>query len=162
MQSELLDLATLSERTGIALRKLRYCVDHELAPAKTWFLSEDELGRPRTFDIVTGTFLACSAFLLEAGCRREAVKTLMSMVSRLVPADRRFLNVRLDDPFIRSSGPGLFEVGDAFFARLTTGKKSTGWLDTRRNQPEPLERFNPRIIIAVDIGRIRDLVCDRE
>ncbi len=83
MKPDQFDLSRLSAQTGIKLRKLRYCIDHELAPEKTWFTLDDEVGRPRTFNLGTGVFLTCAVHLLEAGCKRETVKRILNFAARI-------------------------------------------------------------------------------
>ena len=49
-------------------------MDHELVPNRTWFIDESAVGKARTFDEITAIFIACAAYLLDAGYKRESVR----------------------------------------------------------------------------------------
>jgi hypothetical protein len=171
MERDFIDLATLSQRTQISPRALRYCVDHELAAEKTWVVSENEIGRPRTFDVRTGVYLACAYYLLEAGCKRSAIQELLRTIPRIrFPRKHKLLSPLINSVF-EGSDPATFQLADQHFARLTAGKFDTGWIEINRPEKKSEQMLfpsNPRVfeisakvVIGIDVGRIRDLVRGR-
>src|SRR5438045_8059 len=86
-------LHDLSKRTGVPLRKLRYCVDHELVPPRTWLIADDEPGKPRQFDRIGAVYLICAVRLLEAGFRRDAVKQMVKSTESLPKRGRNPLGL---------------------------------------------------------------------
>src|SRR4051812_20952748 len=83
------NLHDISVRTGIPVRKLRYCLDHNLVPTDGWFVGDHEIGRQRRFDLASAVYLVCAARLLIAGCKRDAVRTLLRNADSLGPQTRR-------------------------------------------------------------------------
>ena len=159
MPSEYLELSVLSERTGIPLRKLRYVVDHQLAPERSWSVIPDEIGHPRSFDTVSATFLVCSAFLLEAGCKRETVRQVMLSILTQVTGRR---SDAASSPLVQKamkSQPALLQIGDGEQLRWMIGTTyDSGWLDPKlRHVPD----FNPKVTIQVNFALIRDLVMGK-
>jgi hypothetical protein len=82
-----MDLHTLEERTGLALRSLRYVLDHRLVPGLNIQLASKVAGRPRRFSDDAGFGIACAAVLLQAGVQRKRVhqflKDLLATVGSL-------------------------------------------------------------------------------
>jgi hypothetical protein len=155
------DLSLLSELTGIKLRKLRYCIDHELAPEKNWFLLDDEVGRPRTFGFVTAVFLVCAVHLLEAGCKRETVKSILNFAARISkPRAGRHPIKTIVEAVIADGLAGRFHVGDSAYARWEFGADDTGWLPMNR-KGGPIAGLEPKVVISLDFGAIRDQVLGK-
>lgn len=160
---EFFELATISERTGLSMRRLRYCADEELAPHRQWFTSPNETGRARKIDSITAIFLACAGFLLEAGVKREAVKSLMGMVARFpAPADVRTpLRTLLAARATVWNEQAVVQVGDATHVRWKLGEEHTGWISIRTKRTLAPD-YRPKVIISVDLGQVRDLVAKEQ
>ncbi len=77
---EYLDLRELSARLSLRIDRLRYVLNQELVPHRDWFNAEDEVGRPRRFDLVTAVFIGCAAYLLEGGQKRDSVREIMRAI----------------------------------------------------------------------------------
>jgi hypothetical protein len=148
-----LDLATLTDRTGLEPRKLRYCVDHELVPEHTWHIAENEHGRPRQFDEVTAVLFVCSALLLQAGIRRDAVKWLMGHITGYQKPKPNSLNLSLVSYNIQNLKPLTVMAADASHCRWTTPDLDSGWIDVRAGfKRDP--RFQPFVTITIDVMAI--------
>lgn len=152
--AEEFELSTISQRSGVELRKLRYCVDHELVPERTWFLAEHEAGRPRRFDSIAAVYLVCAARLLESGVRRDAVKSLMQQVGRLMKPGRNPLNLPLIAEAFFSQAEALIEYADGSHYRCRVGKTDSGWLSfDGRLRPAP--DFLPVAVISLNVSLVR-------
>lgn len=155
-----LDLATVASRTGIELRKLRYCVDHELVPEHTWHTAEGEHGRPRQFDEVTAVLFVCSALLLDAGVRRDAVKWLMGRITRFQKPKPNPLNMSLVSYNIQARKPLTVMAAESTHCRWLAGDLDSGWIDTENGfKRDP--RFQPFVSIAVDVQTVAKTILDQ-
>ncbi|MDB5345003.1 MAG: hypothetical protein JWP89_3380 [Schlesneria sp.] len=151
-----MDIKSLSERTGIPVRQIRYVLDHELAPHRTWFIDESAVGRARTFDEITGIIIACAVYLLDAGYKRDSIRDLITTVSRPMP---KSLKNPLRLPIIAGAVMGTrsakVQFADGRFVRWIIDEKVSDWyVSHAATQPG----FVPKVTIEIDIGKIRDLV----
>jgi len=158
------DLQTLSQRTGIPIRRLRYCLDHNLVPGLRIEISANEAGRPRKFADDVGFGIACAATLIGAGYGRKTVayflKGLLETYLHYEEGDRELALaavLRRDDCTARA------ELGDGVNVRVVfhvpgcdTGC-DTGWVCP--GNPAPLVKsYHPTTYIGLDLSRIRDKV----
>ena len=155
---EYLDLRELSARLSLRIDRLRYVLNQELVPHRDWFNAEDEVGRPRRFDLVTAVFIGCAAYLLEGGQKRDSVREIMRAIGRIQPDYRRNpLHLPILGHAVNSNANATVQVADGARVRWKVGRKDTGWIDPG----PPLLRddeFTPKVIVAMDFGLIRDLV----
>lgn len=154
-----MDIRTLNERTGIAVRQLRYVLDHKLVPARTWFLDEHSVGRSRTFGETTAVFIACAAFLLDAGYKRDAVRTLMASIAKVRPSGRNPLNVPVIGNVVIGNGAARVQFADGKYVRWIQGRTTGDWIEPG-SPMEVVPDLAPRVIVELNISEIRDLVRD--
>ena len=152
-----MDLRELSRRVDVPVRRLRYVLDHGLVPQRDWFLADNEAGTPRKFDNITAVFIACAAFLLDAGYRRESIRDFMLAVGQLYPQGRNPLRLPLLANAITSNTDATIAIGDATHVRCTAGKKDSGWYRIG-NKPTADTSYIPKVVVQVDLSQIRDLV----
>ena len=112
-------------------------------------------------------YLACAYYLLEAGCKRSAIQELLRTIPRIgLPRKNKLLSPLIDSVF-EGSDPAAFQLADQHFARLTSGKIDTGWIKIRPGNKmfwpdnSPVLEMPAKIVITIDLGRIRDLVRGR-
>lgn len=152
-----MDIRTLSERTGIATRQIRYVLDHELVPERTWFPDEHRVGRSRTFDETTAIFIACAAFLLDAGYKRDAVRNLMASVGVVRATGRNPLNLPVLANVLTGNGVARVQFGDGKYVRWIQGRTVGEWI-----QPGPpaeaIGDTAPYVIVELNVSEIRNLV----
>lgn len=75
-----MNLQSLSRRTGLPLRTLRYVVDHQMLPDLEANFAVS-VGSPRVFDESEGFGLALAAFLLVAGMRRNLIEQIVKVLT---------------------------------------------------------------------------------
>ena len=158
---EYMELRELSNRIGIPVRKLRYVLDHDLVPNRDWFVAEGEVGQPRRFDSITAFFIACAAFLLNAGHKRDAVREIMRSTAMIYPDGKNPLRLPLLANVIQGKSQAELLSGDGTHVRLRVGAKDSLWIacdDPKRR----IKDFRPKVTVGVDVGLIRDLVLNRE
>ena len=154
--AEEFELSTISQRSGVELRKLRYCVDHELVPERTWFLAEHEAGRPRRFDSITAVYLVCAARLLESGVRRDAIKSLMQHVGRFMKPGRNPLHLPLiAEAFASRQVDALIEFAEGSHYRCRVGKTDSGWLCVDGKLRPAAPDFSPVAVISLNVSLVR-------
>lgn len=154
-----MDIRTLSQRTGIGTRQLRYVLDHNLYPERTWFLDEHSVGRARTFDEITAVFIASAAFLLEAGYKRDSVRTFLESISKIKPKGRNPLNVPLIANVVTGNGAARVQFGDGQFVRWISSRSTGEWIDPGA-PTKAVSDIKPKVIIELNLGEIRDMVRD--
>jgi len=154
-----MDVKTLSERTGIAVRQIRYVLDHELVPERTWFPDEHAVGRSRTFDDTTAVFVACAAFLLDAGYKRDAVRTLMSSIGKVRASGRNPLNLPVIANVVTGDGAAKVQFADGTYVRWIQGRSAGDWIHPGP-PAEAVTDLTPRVIVELNVSEIRNLVRD--
>lgn len=75
-----MDIGELSELTGISVRRLRYCLDHELIPGLNLNLQHLAVGRARRFAQDAGLGFACAALLQELGLPHPKIRLFLQNV----------------------------------------------------------------------------------
>jgi hypothetical protein len=151
---DLFSLSKLAELTGISIRKLRYCVDHELTPQRTYFLAALEHGQPRHLDTIGAVSVCCAAQMLESGVKRETVRYFMKTTELLNKPGRNSLNLPLiAEAFCREIS-AVVHLGDHTHMRWQVGGHDSGWILVKSRPPRQ-EEFRPVVTISVDVAAIR-------
>jgi hypothetical protein len=153
-----MDLHELHERTGIELRKLRYCLDHDLIPGLYIELTPREAGRPRRFADDVGFGIVCAAKLLELGLPHQGVRKFLEGMLKLVirgPGDSKRALVAV----LEQGEPALAQLADGKRVRIVAGDPmyDSGWVPPIRSSKRA-EEYKPVVMVTLDIGQIRDLV----
>ena len=143
----------LSDQTELSIRKIRYVMDHELVPNRTWFIDESAVGKARTFDEITTIFIACAAYLLDAGYKRESVRELITAISAPMPKNQRNpLRLPIIATAVKDTESAKLQFADGRYVRWVVTGNVGDWFVSRF---ETQSNLNPKIIIEIDIGQIR-------
>lgn len=152
-----MDIKTLSDLTGISVRNVRYVLDHELVPERDWIVDEHAIGRSRVFSNFSGVVIACAAYLLAAGYKRDSVRELLRAIS--IP--RRQVRNKFGLPHfaevLTSDGPAKVQVADGRFVRWIIGEKADDWLDSWA-RPISTAGLTPKITVEINVAAIRDMI----
>jgi hypothetical protein len=152
-----LDLAELSQRTGIDRRQLRYVLDHGLIPDLDIKIVGDEVGRPRHFHEDVGFAIVCVTTLLDLGLPHRTIRRFLGQMIKIrltedsLPALARILTTHC---------PAFADLGDGKRVRLRVEGDSlflSGWMPVARAQQAGKE-YSPLVTVTLDIGRIRDQI----
>jgi hypothetical protein len=149
-----MDLKTLSERSGISPRHLRYVLDHSLVPGS--LLTEDLpiLGRTRIVDEISAVYIACAGHLLEAGYRGEAVRDMMAAFGKIMTKAQ--LHLPIFREVVQFKTNGRVQYGDGRYVRWIIKEKPGPWQDPIR-KGKTVELI-PRICLELDVGAITKAV----
>jgi len=148
-----MDMAELTTRTGIPVRKLRYAWDHRVLPG----LSSESArqGVPRTFTDFEGFGIALAARLLEAGLTRKLVAACILKAGESPRRSARINEVPLY--LVYAAAAGKLEVGDGKYlwlsgdARLGIAKAfDTGWQPLEGVIPAP-DGYRPTVHVRVNL-----------
>jgi hypothetical protein len=155
--NQVLDIAEIASRTGIAPRRLRYVLDQKVIP-----LGDDASqgrGSARRFSRYDGFALACAAFLLDAGLRRAVATNCMMLLGRFDRPSPLLHEVPLLWAYSRANS-GVLEVGDGINVRLWSGTNSgkggqnTGWWQASTGA-KLREGYEPLVTVRIDIAKLR-------
>lgn len=153
-----MDIKTLSERTSIPVRQLRYVLDHKLVPQQTWFVDECSVGRARAFDEINAIFIACAAYLLNAGYKRESVRDFLTATCNVMPEYKRnplnYSQVRI---VLAGNSAARVQFGDGRYLRWITSRGPGNWIDTKV-PGNTIATVSPKVIVELNISEIRDRV----
>ena len=156
-----MDLAELSQRTGIDRRQLRYVLDHSLIPDFHIKVVGDEVGRPRHFHADVGFAIVCVTTLLDLGLPHRTIRRFLEQMIKikLTGDDLPALGYILE-----RDCPAFGELGDGKRVRLRVGGDTpfiSEWMPKPRAEKADNE-YTPLVIVSLDIGRIRDQLFSRE
>jgi hypothetical protein len=157
-----MDVTEIAERTGIAVRQLRYAIYHMLIPGVSRV--ETGKGTVRRFTDFEAFGIALVAMLLEAGLRRELVSDCMDLLVRSYGRKVAMRDTPLWRAFL-SRGTALVEIADRRFARVRLGGASgeipfdSGW-KTATGEP-PRNGYAPAIALSVNLTSLRDALRKR-
>lgn len=156
-----MDLQELHLRTGIELRKLRYCLDHRLIPHLYIDLTPDEAGRPRKFAADVGFGIVCAAELLKLGLPHDTIRGFLGGLLSINLAGKGEPKPALCAVLERPA-PATAYLGDSVNVRIVVDEYDydSGWVipgNPARITPD----YHPIVKVALDIGQIRDLVFCR-
>jgi hypothetical protein len=156
-----MNLQELHERTGIELRKLRYCLDHDLIPGLHVKSTPDEVGQPRKFADDVGFGIVCAAELLKLGLPHETIRGFLAGMLSIKLGGKGPKKPVLVAVLERPT-PAMAYLGDALNVRIVVKEYSydSGWF-TPGNRARLAPDYEPIVIVTLDIGRIRDLVYAR-
>ncbi len=157
MFNETIDIKTLSERTGITVRLIRYVLDHELVPERTWMADEHAVGRARVFGQISGVFIAAAAYLLMAGYKRDGVRDLIAAISKPRPNSRNSLNLPVIGDLLVYGRSGRAQFADGRYVRWVVNEKAGDWMDSQAPSQLPPD-WIPKVIVEINVGAIRDQV----
>jgi len=153
-----MDLQQLHKRTGIELRKLRYCLDHELIPGLDIKSAGGEAGKPRKFARDMGFAIVAAAKLLELGLPHKRIRGFLEGLVRIrVP--RKETDGHVLSTVLEYQVSAVAKLGDGVNVRILVEDfgYDSGWVspDDLANLPED---YRPIVIVELDIGKIRDQV----
>jgi hypothetical protein len=156
-----MDLQQLHECSGIELRKLRYCLDHKLIPGLHIKSTRGEAGQPRKFADDVGFGIVCAAQLLELGLPHARIRGFLEGLLRI--------RIRGQGPeklvlvaVLEQRTPAIAQLGDGVNVRIIVEEHDydTGWIPPN-NSARLADDYRPIVIVALDIGQIRDQVFNR-
>lgn len=155
-----MDLQELHQRTGIPRRKLRYCLDHGLAPGLTIEIAADEAGRPRRFHWDVGFAIVCAARLLELGLPHERIRGFLSGVLTIEvvgkgPAKKAIVAI------LERRIAARAHLGDGQYVRVTAPDfhYDSGWLAPGTPSALP-PQYRPVVELTLDLEAILRQVAD--
>lgn len=156
-----MNIKTLSERIAIPVRKIRYVIDHDLVPESTWYVDEFTAGRARVFDESGAVFIACAAYLLNAGYKRDSVRELLSAVGKIMPTGRNPLGLPIMELFLTSQEAARVQFADGLYVRWLTAGGTGEWIDPA-NPKASQSHLVPKVVVDLNFSEIRDQVRGRK
>lgn len=155
-----MNIQTLQARTGLSARRIRYVIDHEIVPNLVVNVERNTQGKPRVFSEDKATLIACAAILLDVGLSRETVRYLIGNLAK-IPWNFDRQEPPMIERLLATDFPVTVELGDGVYLRISsTSHSHSGWFE-----PKTLKRFEdyqPRVIVELDLGQIRDQVSGQE
>lgn len=153
-----MDIKTLSERTSIPVRQVRYVMDQRLVPQQSWFVDEYAVGRARAFDETAAVFIACAAYLLDAGYKRESVRDFLTATCKVMPESKRNpLNYPVVRIIVAGNSTAKVQFGDGRYLRWITSRGTGSWIDTSV-AGNTVASVSPKVIVELNFSEIRDRV----
>lgn len=156
-----MDLGELHRRTGIAIRRLRYCLDHALVPELSVDLASGRAGRPRQFAEDVGFAIVCAAVLLDTGLPHEKIRWFLRGLLG-IPVQGNGGTMSALAAILGREGPAFGYLGDGVNVRIEAEEfgYDSGWLAPQN--PARLDRaYAPRVEVRLNLGKIRDEVFVR-
>ena len=154
-----MDLRTLSQRTGIPVRRLRYCLDHGLVPGLSIEISANEAGRPRKFHEDVGFGIACAATLVEAGFGRNTIREFLTGLLEIHLESTNGESKLALAAVLTSPVSARAEFGDGVNVRLICPDLGQDDRWHCPGNPAPLDAsYQPSTYIGLDLGKIRDTI----
>lgn len=147
----ILDLKTLSQRTGVSPRHLRYVLDHRLVPDQLLVDELPILGRTRVMDEISAVYIACAGSLLEAGFRSEVVRDMMSAFA--VEKTRTRMTFLVFRVVVEDQLDARVEYADGRYVRWTVKKTVGEWLDATQPKTK-IGDLIPRTRFELNVGMI--------
>ena len=121
-----------------------------MVPTRNWFIDESAVGKARTFDEITTIFIACAAYLLDAGYKRESVRELITAISARMPKNQRNpLRLPIIATAVKDTESAKLQFADGRYVRWVVTGNVGDWFVSRF---ETQSNLNPKIIIEIDIG----------
>ena len=153
-----MDLNDLTKCSGIAIRRLRYVIFHNLVPG----IGSVDGGRGflRSFSPYEAFAIAAAALLLDSGVKRQLVAECFQQLGG-TPVSNASNSVSLQMAF-STRGPASILIADGRYARLCAtllkrGKAiDTGWRGMNGGTP-PVE-FDPAVLLQVRLAPLRAAV----
>jgi hypothetical protein len=158
-----MDMAELTVRTCVPVRKLRYVLDHRILPGLQGVASGH--GVPRTFTPFEGFAIALAARLLDAGVTRKLIAAALGTVCRPIGSPQTPHDVPLFRAY--TAGAGSVEIGDGLSVRLRVPRRpgvgnalDTGWLPLKSSENVGGD-YTPVVRVTVDLGTFAQAVQGR-
>lgn len=141
------NVTELADRTGIEPRRLRYAVDHGIAPARNSRRLSPGRGVARSLTEEEALAVSLSALLLTAGLSRDYVIAFLRDFARREVAGRQPVSRGLQ---------GLQEIAlaDGRYASLRGSGAEQGWRDLRDGSPAP-EGYRPLVMGRINVQELR-------
>jgi hypothetical protein len=157
-QEDTMDLQQLHQRTGVPLRRLRYCLDHALVPDLYIQGTPDEAGRPRKFAPDVGFGIVCAAELLKLGLAHERIRGFLKGLLGIELCGKGGTKPALAAVLEQSYAAEAL-LGDGLNVRIVVEELEydSGWV-VPGNPAKPDRSYRPLSIISLNIGQIRDRV----
>jgi hypothetical protein len=152
------DLAEISQTSGVAVRKLRYVLDHQILPGAQD--TSQGRGTVRSFTPFEAFGLVVAVLMLRAGLRRALVRDCLAALTR--GFGRNVDQIPFYKAFAHGE-PARLEVGDWKYVRLTVAAhliwpaSDTGWLALDKGRP-PGDSYTPLVCLVMNVGQIRRLI----
>jgi hypothetical protein len=163
------DMAELTVRAALPVRKLRYVLDHAVLPGHRGVAGGH--GVPRTFTPYEGFGIALAARLLDAGLSRRLIVAVLAVACRPTGSTRARGRAiaPADVPLFRaySARAGTLEIGDGRFLRLRAPRcpgvgdaLDTGWLAVD-SSGRPAVDYTPGVHVTAELGGLAGAVQER-
>jgi len=152
---EILNLNQLSQRTGVSEEKLRRAIDSGLT-WRSWFLTELADSQPDQIDTIAGVYAVLAALLSDIGSTPEGVRQQMKAITALRRRERNPLNLPLLADAITSNVSAVVQIGDGTHVKWRLHEKTVDW--RRLPTMEPTPDYQPLVVVAIDVARVRDMV----
>jgi|GEM_PF-3290192 hypothetical protein len=145
-----MDFKTLSMRSGITPRHLRYVLDHSLVPPRLLTEALPLMGRTRIVDEVSAVYIACAGHLLKAGFRGGTVRAMMAAFATNYVLDES--SCPIFQEVVHSTQNASVQYGDGRYVRWIVERQAGEWQDPA-HVGKGL-KLVPRIYLEVDVGQI--------
>lgn len=157
-----MDLQELHDRTGLELRKLRYCLDHKLIPGLYITPSKCGVGEPRKFAEDAGFGIVCAAQLLDLGLPHERIRGFLEGLLRIRIAAGQGQEKLALVAVLERGVPAIARLGDGVNVRIVVEEfdYDSGWIPPS-NVAKLVDDYRPITTVELDIGQIRDQVFRR-
>lgn len=147
----ILDLKTLSQRTGVSPRHLRYVLDHRLVPGHLLTEEMPILGRTRVMDEISAVYIACAGSLLDAGFRSEAVERMMLAFAAVRMQTQ--LHLPIFREVVMDQSDAQVQWGDGHYVRWIIDQNYGKWRDPSKPKTK-IEELVPRTCFELNVGAV--------
>jgi len=97
-------------------------------------------------------------FLLDAGCAEAAIPNLLLLICHVQKLGRNPLKLPIAADVVTTNANAVVQIADASHVRWRIGSVNTPWTKVvgsrRRIEPD----YAPRVVVAIDLGAMRDTV----
>ncbi len=153
-----LDLATLSERTGIEHDRLRRFHELGLVPERTWLLQADDERLLDGIDELTGTFLVCATLLHDAGFNESKIAAILRDVCRIMKQGRNPLRLPVAADIVGGAASAVVQISDGNHIRWKVDGQDSGWIQIGTSKAQMNPDHAPKIVTALDMSAIHEKV----
>ena len=159
-----MDLMSISQRSGIQPRRLRYVVFHLLLPG----IDRAAIGKGsvRHFTAFEAFGLAFSATLLDTGLSRQFACEILAALARSLSRQQPVDQIPLYQAFA-SRGDVHIDVADRKYARVR-GRDAlnralpAAWVPLEAGAPGWPDDCRPKVLIMIDLTSLRDAMTAQE
>lgn len=161
MKLKRLELELLSERIGIELLRLQYCVNESLVPERAWMLQADDESQLDGIDELTGTFLVSASLLLDAGYTERRIHSLLKTICLVMKPGRNPLRLPVAADIVGGATSVVVQISDGDHIRWKVDCRDTGWIRIYSGKRYPVPHHEPLIVTAIDLSSIHNQVLGR-